>query len=201
MEYEGLSPDDLDNVRALNSVWLDLHRGTEPGLTAIRQERLAATPFLLFSFCEHDDVRWSDLLGERQQLDMLEREIVESAALRELQAAGLGFLWGLVRRNPYVARIISNASSRWCERIAASTLVRVLECARFKMIEPRFEEDTSLKRRLLARGGAVEREIRVFTQIGALQAMLTSGQAAQYGRLPAAACRMPKSGRQVADEV
>jgi len=69
------------------------------------------------------------------------------------------------------------------------------------MIEPRFEEDTSLKRRLLARGGAVEREIRVFTQIGALQAMLTSGQAAQYGRLPAAACRMPKSGRQVADEV
>jgi len=201
MEYEGLSLDDLDNVRALNRVWLELHRSTEPGLSAKRLERLANTPFLLFSFCEHDDVRWSELLGERRQLDMLERETVDSAGLRELQAAGLGFLWELVRRNPYVARIVSNASSHWCERVAASTLVKVLECAKYRMIEPRFEDNTSLKRRFLARGSALEREMRVFTQIGALQAMLTNGQAAQYGRLSAAACRMPQSGRQVADEV
>ena len=201
MEYEGLSPDDLDNVRALNSVWLELHRGNEPGLSAIRRERLAATPFLLFSFCEHDDARWSDLLGERRQLDMLERETVDTAALRELQAAGLGFLWGLARSNPYVARIISGAPLYWCEQVAASTLVQVIECARFKMIEPRFADGTSLKRRLLGGGSALEREMRIFAQIGALQSMLTSGQPGQYGRLPAAACRMPQTGRQVADKV
>lgn len=201
MEYEGLSQDDLDNVRELNRVWLEMDGSAELRLSAKRLERLAATPFLLFSFCEYDDARWSSLIGERRQLDMLARETVVPAELRELQAAGLGFLWELVRRNPYVARVVSGTSLRWCEQVAASTLVRVLECARFKMIEPRFEEDMSLKRRLLSRGSAREREMRVFAQIGALQAMLTSGQAAQYGRLSAAACRMPQTGRQVADEV
>lgn len=201
MEYEGLSRDDLDNVRALNRVWLEIDGSAELRLAAQRMERLAATPFLLFSFCEYDDVRWSDLLGERRQLDILEQQTVVSAELRELQVAGLGFLWELVRRNPYVARLVSGASVSWCEQVAASTLVRVLECARIRMIEPRFSEDSAIKRRLLARGSALDREMRVFAQIGALQSMLTSGQAAQYGRLPAAACRMSQTGRQVADEV
>jgi len=201
MEYKGLSQDDLENVRALNRVWLELDGSAELRLSASRLERLAATPFLLFSFCEHDEVRWSHLLGERRQQDMLEQETIVCAELRQLQAAGLGFLWELARRNPYVARIVSGAPLHWCELMAASTLVRVLECARFKMIESRFADGSSLKRRLLGRGSALQRETRVFAQIGVLQSMLTSGEAAQYGRLPAAACRMPQTGRQVADEV
>lgn len=201
MEYEGLCRDDLDNVRALNRVWLKLEGSAELRLSANRLERLAATPFLMFSFCENDDARWSCLLGERGQRDMLEQEAVASAELRQLQAAGLGFLWELARRNPYVTRIVSGAPLHWCEQIAASTLVRVLECARFSLIESRFADGTSLQRRLMGRGSALQREMRVFAQICALQSMLTSGQAAQYGRLPAAACRMPKTGRQVADEV
>ena len=201
MEYEGLSRDDLDNVRALNRAWLELDGSAELRLTAGRLERLAATPFMLFSFCEHDDTQWSRLLGERRQQDMLELETVISGELRALQAAGLGFLWELTRRNPYVARIVSGAPLHWCERIAGSTLVRVLDCARFKLIEPRFADESALKRRLLGRGSALGREQRVFAQIAALQAMLTGGQAAQYGRLRAAACRMPQTKRQVADEV
>jgi hypothetical protein len=201
MEYEGLSRDDLDNVRALNRVWLELDGSAELRLSAGRLERLAATPFMLFSFCEHDDARWSRLLGERRQQDMLEQETVISAELNALQAAGLGFLWELTRRNPYVARIVSGAPLHWCEQIAASTLVRVLECARFRLIEPRFADETALKRRLLGRGSALKRDLRVSAQIAALQAMLTGGQVAQYGRLAAAACRMPQTKRQVADEV
>ena len=201
MEYEGLTQDDLDNVRALNRVWLELDGSAELRRSAGRLERLAATPFMLFSFCEHDDARWSRLLGERRQPDMLEQETVISAELRALQVAGLAYLWELTRRNPYVARIVSGAPLQWCEQIAASTLVRVLDCARFRLIEPRFADETELKRRLLGRGSAVGRELRVFAQIAALQAMLTGGQAAQYRRLPAAACRMPQTKRQVADEV
>ena len=72
-------------------------------------------------------------------------------------------------------------------------------CARFKTIEPRFNEEVSLQRRLLVRGSALEREARVFAQICALQSMLTSRETAQ--RLPAAACRMPGTARQIADKV
>jgi hypothetical protein len=201
MEYEGPSRDDLENVRALNRRWLELTGSADLRLSAKQLERLATTPFLLFSYCEHDDARWSRLLGEGFQQDLLEQETGIATELKELQAAGLAFLWGLVRRNPYVARIVSGASLRWCEQISAVTLARVLECARFRMIEPRFAEKASLKRRLLALGSALERDMRVFAQIGALQSMLMSGQAAQYGRLPAAACRLPQTGRQVADEV
>ena len=50
MEYEGLSRDDLENVRALNRVWLEIDGSAELRLSAKRMERLAATPFLLFTF-------------------------------------------------------------------------------------------------------------------------------------------------------
>ena len=129
MEYEGLSRDDLDNVRALNRVWLEIDGSAELRLAAQRMERLAATPFLLFSFCEYDDVRWSDLLGERRQLDILERQAVVSAELRELQVAGLGFLWELVRRNPYVARLVSGASLSWSATTAPTTCQSASTCA------------------------------------------------------------------------
>lgn len=199
MEYEGLSQDDLDNVRALNRAWLELDGSGELRRSAGRMERLAAAPFLLFSFCEHDDARWSRLLDKQQQ-DLLGQELAASGRWRQLQAAGLGFLWELARRNAYVARIISGAPLEWCDRIAASTLVRVLDCARFKLIQPRFPEETELCRRLLIKGGAADAEARAFAQITALQSMLTSSQSARQGRLPAAACRMPPV-RQVADDV
>lgn len=201
MEYEGLSRDDLDNVRALNRAWLELDGSAEQRLSFRRLERLAATPFLLFSFREQDDAWWSWLLDERRQQDMLEQQVAVNGDLQQLQAAGLGFLWELARRNPYVARIVSGAPLSWCEQIATETFVRVLDCAKFEMVEPRFVLGTSLQRRLFRRGGALERETRLFAQIGALQSMLTGGQAVTYERLPAAACRMRQPAQQVADEV
>ncbi len=201
MEYEGLCRDDLDNVQALNRAWLELDGSAEQRPSVRRLERLAATPFLLFSFRERDDAWWSWLLDERRQQDMLEPQVAVSGELLQLQAAGIGFLWELARRNPYVARIVSGAPLSWCERIATETFVRVLDCAKFEMIEPRFAQGTSAQRRLIRRGGALERETRIFAQIGALQSMLTSYQVAQDERLPAAACRMPQTARQVAEEV
>ena len=64
MEYEGLCRDDLDNVHALNRAWLELDGSAEQRLSVRRLERLAATPFLLFSFRERDDRYWTRLLQD-----------------------------------------------------------------------------------------------------------------------------------------
>ena len=205
MQYQGLTQDDLANVRALNRRWLRLPQGDAgcgAPLTEKQLERLAATPFLLFSFQEQDDPLWQALLrGDRQQ-DLLHRETTASAELLALQAAGLAFLWELVRRNPYVARVVSGAPLSWCEQLASLTLVRVLEStARCTVIESRFDDESSLYQRLLQRGGSARQKTRVFAQIGALQAMLTSATVVPYRRFPAAACGMPQAAERVADKV
>lgn len=205
MEYEGLTQDDLANVRALNRRWLRLHRDAAAGgacLTDNQLGRLAATPFLLFSFREQDEQLWRSLLEPGQQQDLLATSATISAELLALQSAGLAFLWELARRNPYVARVVSAAPLSWCEQIAALTLVRVLDSVgRSRVIATRFDDASSLYRRLLRRGGSALREARVFAQIAALQAMLTSAELVPYRRFPAAACRMPRPAQQVADKV
>lgn len=205
MEYVGLTQDDLQNVQALNRAWLHLDRGEAPDLprlTAKQQERFAAAPFLLFSFREQDDRLWRSLLEDGGQQDLLVRPLPASGERQALQFAGLAFLWGLARRNPYVARIVSGAPLNWCEQIASMTLIRLLDrttCC--EVIESRFDDTTPLHRRLLRRGGSALRELRIFAQIGALQSMLTSSGLEPYRRLPAAACRIPRTTQQVADEV
>ena len=204
MQYQGLTQDDLANVRALNRRWLRLPQGDAGCGAPVAEkqlERLAATPLLLFSFKEQDDPLWQALLrGDRQQ-DLLHRETTASAELLALQAAGLAFLWELVRRNPYVARVVSGAPLSWCEQLASLTLVRVLEStARCTVVESRFDDGSSLYRRLLQRGGSARQKTRVFAQIGALQAMLTSATLVPYRRFPAAACGMPQEAERVADK-
>lgn len=203
MEYEGLTQDDLVNVRALNRRWLRLQQDAASDAATLpdeRLERLAAAPFLLFSFREQDENLWRTLLQRSGQQDLLAARA--AADVRELQSAGLAFLWELARRNPYVARVVSGAPLSWCEQIASVTLVRVLEsAASCTVIEARFNRDSTLYRRLLQRGGSALQETRVFAQIGALQAMLTSAAPVPYRRFPAAACGMPQPAEQVADKV
>ena len=115
MEYEGLTRDDLENVRALNSAWLAVESGGlasgEP-IPARRLRRLAMTPFLLFTMREHDDDWWEWLLDDTRQEDLFARTQAPSRAIYSLQTAALAFLWGLSRCNPYVARLVSGAPPR-----------------------------------------------------------------------------------------
>lgn len=205
MEYEGLTEDDLTNVHALNRAWLQVQQREQQGarrLTDRQLDRLSGAPFLLFSLREQDDRWWQSLLGDGQQRDLLDAQPPVSRELLALQSAGLAFLWELVRRNPYVARIVSGAPLHRCEQIASATLVRVLDCAASRhMIEPRFDDTSSSQQRLLRRGGSARQEMRVFAQIGALQTMLTSINILPYRRLPAAACSMSRTAQQVADKV
>ena len=205
MEYEGLVHDDLVNVHALNRAWLRLQQRDAkdlPRLSVKQLDRLASTPFLLFSFQEHDNHKWQSLLGGSSQQDLLEERPGEASEMFALQSAGLAFLWELARRNPYVARLVCGAPLHWCEQIASVTLVQLLDCtARSLLIESRFESESALHKRLWRRGGSALQEMRVFAQIGALQVMLTSKELVPYRRMPAAACRMPQPAQQVADEV
>ena len=184
MEYEGLTQDDLANVRALNRAWLRCRDGGDvvaQSLTAQRLERLAAqrTPMIQ---------TLAGLFEDRAQRDLLREPPPSNGGLRELQSAGLAFLWELARRNPYAARIVSGAPSHWCEQIASATLMQLLDrssCC--DLIQSRFENISKMH--------------KSFAQIGALQSMLTTGQPARDGRMAAAACRMPATTRQVADKV
>lgn len=205
MDYTGLTLDDLANVRALNAAWLDLRpedTGQNEDLTRRRRQRLADTPFLLFSLREGDDTLWARLLDGRRQPDLLTGAPDPGDGRMVLQSTSLAFFWELSRRNPYVARIVGSAPLSWCERIASMTLMQLLESVAGELlIGPRFEAGSPQYRRLLQRGGSALREARRFAQMAAMQSLLTQGDIAQYGRLAAAACRMAGPVRQVADKV
>ena len=204
MDYEGLTTDDLANVTALNRAWLDLgnpRTGTER-LSLTHIDRLAATPFLLFSFSENDEALWRRLLGNSPQADLIEDRINDDAELAGLQTAGLAFLWGLARRNPYVARVVSGATLDWCGRLAATTLAELLgRVSRQVIIRARFAADDKRLERLLASGSGSDATLWEATRMGVLQSLLTHSPDTRYGQLPAAACDLRLPHRKVADEV
>ena len=202
MDYEGLTTDDLANVTALNRAWLDVGN-REAGadrLSLSHVERLAAVPFLLFSFREHDDVLWQRLLRDVPQSDLIEDAPIDNADLRSLQVAGLAFLWDLARRNPYVARIISGATLDWCDRLARSTVAELLgRVDHRRIICERFAADDLRLERLLGYGASVDATLREAAQLGVLQSLLTRARDARYSRLPAAACGLRLPHRKVTD--
>ena len=203
MEYQGLTRDDLANVRELNRAWLGLPGSKTPvPLTSQRRERLAAAPFLLFSLQPDDEGLWRRLLADNGQHDLFRRNRSLSAVKRDLQADALAFLWALTRRNPYVARLVTGAPIRWCERIATRTLVRVQACARScDLAVPILPDGSMLHRRLYTHGGSAVRERRSAAQLAVLQSLLTAGRVRDHVRLQAAACRMPVPRRRMSDEV
>lgn len=204
MEYQGLTTDDLANIHALNRSFLvAISDSGEPGfgvlaerrLSQLQLVRLAGAPFLLFSFREQDDEYWRRVLADDPQIDMLDSADPPIEKIRQLQVAGLGFLWQLSRRNPYAARIVSAAPVSWCERLAGLTLVSLLERAatRSDLLGARFPDEHNAWRRLLGNGISSKRRLRTASQHCALQALLTSGQPLQYNRVSAAACNMRRS--------
>ena len=195
MEFQGLTKDDLNNVRALNRTWLTLPgRGAGVITEVRRRERLSRTPFLLFSLCEGDESMWNDLLGEAPQQDLFVASQPADRSMCDLQADALAFLWELARRNPYVCRVVSGAPLSWCELLASVTVCRLLRrTRRLTLLVERFEENSPMHRRLLLRGGSALRDARRAAHVSALQALLTQAPLPQYQRLPAAACRMRRS--------
>ena len=180
MDYQGLTFDDLANVRDLNGAWLRLTG---------RDERLTAAPFLLFSLREDDSQLWERLLAGGGQHELFSERLAIGEALHGLHTTALAFLWELSRRNPYVARIVGGAPLDWCQRISSETLFRVLDCAAHReLIKPRFAAEAAVY-------------TRVSAHMAALQSMLTLGIDHEAAQLPAAACRMTGLVRRISNKV
>lgn len=210
MDYQGPTAEDLRNIRALNGAFL---RATNSGdcpldngiasrpLTEMQIRRLSEAPFLLFSFREQDAEFWKRVIADDPQEDLLQVALPPTERIHELQVAGLGFLWQLSRRNPYVARLACGGPAKWCESIARLTLVNLIRRAagRGDLTLPRFDAGDHVGQRLLQSGSSARRQLQCMSQQFALQAMLTRGSALQYEELPAAACRFPGTAQRVAD--
>lgn len=189
-EFPGPSPDDYANVLALNTAFIKAAfemKGPQRG-------RLAATPFLLFSFRERDLEWWDAALSENQQGDLMAAPELDDPALRRVQTASLSFLWHLARRNPYATRIISGATVSWCEMIADLPLVTLLDRigVRGDLMRSRLNGADESGSRLLGDGTSSRRKVRRSSQLAALQSLLTHARTDNYSSLPAAACNMAR---------
>ena len=201
MHFEGPTAGDIRNIQALNRSFL-FATGTstmDRPLSAREIGCLASAPFLLFSLREQEPDYWEALLRSGPQADLVDP--VPAAPVHRLQTAALGFLWQLVRRNPYVARLVCGAPPGWCERIAETTLVTLLDSAadRADLLLPRFEADDPVMQRMLDAGLRSKRRLRRMFQHLALQTMLTEQSAAPYHRMRAAACGMRSLPGRVAE--
>ncbi len=187
-EYPGPGFDDYANVLALNTAFIK----ASVEMKSPQRGRLAATPFLLFSFREHDLDWWDDALLELRQRDLMAPAELENPELRHIQTAALGFLWQLARRNPYAARIISGASNAWCDRITDLPLVILLDRvgARGDLMQSRLGDPATIGERLLGDCTSSRRSVRRSSQLTALQSLLTGTSSDSYAQLPAAACNM-----------
>jgi hypothetical protein len=192
-EFPGPSPDDYANVMALNTAFI---KATSE-LKGPQRGRLAAAPFLLFSFRERDNEWWGKALVDNRQGDLMAVADLENPQLRRIQTAALGFLWQLARRNPYATRIISGATVSWCERITDLPLVTLLDRigVRADLMQSRLDIPEVLGERLLGDGTSSKRDVRRSSQLTALQSLLTRASFDNYTRLPTAACNMARPMR------
>lgn len=219
MEFKAPEPVVFANVLSLNVAFLrqlssaaagaHLRRGIpaalEPlltGLTALQIQRLAQSPFLLFSLRELDDTYWTEVFSDDRNHDLFRPVSQPTREDEQLVAAALGFLWQLSFRNPYVARLVSGASLHWCERLSELPLLQVLQrvAGREDLLTLRLAENGNMWQKLLVAGISSEIEIRTAAQQCALQTVLTHTQAHSYRPMSAAACRATSPALQVADE-
>ena len=217
MAFDGPLITDYDNVASLNLAYLrlirrdevlqkGLHEIPEPyrcRITALDQaeaERLAATPFLLFSFRETDDLYWNRILAAPAERDLFRSAVSES--VDTVICAGLGFVWQLAQRNPYALRLTCGATLYWCERIAELTFYRLIDAVRCSGEVPilRVGHQHELWRKLLGYGVSRMETVRRAAQMSALQAVLTGPPDRRRERWSLAARNVRAPGLEVAEE-
>ena len=210
MLYQGPSIDDLDDIHALNRRFLetlpkagysDCGGLSHRRLSASQQTHLGRAPFLLFSFREGESDYWEHVLSDDAQLKLLPSERPLNAMTRELQVAGLSFLWHLSRSNPYAVRIVSGAPQSWCEQVAALPVATFLHrtAERADMLVPRFRDQADVWQRLLKSGVSPNAKLRAMSHQSAFQAMVTRADpvnpATSQKQLQVAAARLPSPGQ------
>lgn len=218
MRYRGPQPADFQNVEALNAAFLGVVAGggrraegllaglSAPlrsrlaSLTMLQRERLAKTPFLLFSFCEADSQFWAELFQEGPNGSLFNPPRAIPLNESQVLGAGLGFIWQLARDNTYAARLVCGASLHWCEQLAERPLLQVVSVAmRADTLRLRREHDAMLWHKLLHAGVASERPVRRAARICALQRLLTESHEPLQEATALAARRMRHTSLKVAE--
>ncbi|MBT8098955.1 MAG: hypothetical protein KJO82_04355 [Gammaproteobacteria bacterium] len=207
MDFRGLLPADLAEVRSLNSAFLACLR-SEPrarrwrdalpaeqqplidGLSDLQRERLAGTPFLLFSMRESDAEFWLPRFASSSTGDLFDVNPADDTPCERLACAALSFLWALARQNSYAARLVSGAPLHWCDLLAEQALLPLLQVAGYSdLVRPRLAGRSGFWRRLLQHGLASDGAVRGAAQLAAMQTVLTRQHAEPQPSMRAAACR------------
>lgn len=207
MMFVGPEPADFDNVRALNSAFLELLADSEigkdltagladalrrqlAGLGSRDRQRLSEAPFLLMSLREHDAGTWQALAGEPTPDGLLAFGPRNMQVGRLLDAV-IAFLWQLARRNAYAARLVSGAGIDWCEQLAEATLVDVIgrAAAHRDLLSLRFSGEGRVWDKLLGPGLSNVTQTRRAACLSVLQELLTRSPTRGYANLRSAACK------------
>lgn len=214
MTYDGPTQSDYANVTALNREFLRLLRlqpehfrvskeQQDALLSFGRQqaERLAATPFLLFTIAEDDDLAWTELCRGDPNTDLFRNGGQHNAGIRNLLGTTVSFLWQLAQQNPYAIRLISGAGAAWCELVTAMTCFELVTLARQRgdLLALRQAGSADIWSKLLHDGVRPEREVRESAHIAVLQTLLT-GYPVSASDWPLAARRKKSPQLRVADK-
>lgn len=205
MDYAAPEPADIRDAQAINLAYIESLRNTGtaqgvlPGELAARLRRLdrhqalrlSRAPFLLLSLSEHDGALWKRLLGREPGDDLFAARDETGPGQARLLAAAIGFVWRLCRHDMHAARLVAGAPAAWCEALAASPLVEIVERAGRQpgLMVPRLAGDRAFWQRLLGAGVHEDESVRRAAQLTAHHAVLMQGSNAGATRLAAAACR------------
>lgn len=218
MDFQGPETADLANVYSLNLAFLEALRRHDrvfssagPGVAGLlaklvplgsaRSDCLAQSPFLIYGLADSSSGCWKRLFNDEEHRDLVDSLVCPPEAVARLAAATLGFLWELARRNSYAARLVSGASLAWCEQLAGSSSLRLVQFAMTEpgLMAPRMPTRMAFWAKLLGPGTSEEKEIRRSAQLCALQTLLTRPAIEPYQRMRTAACSMPAPTMRVAD--
>jgi hypothetical protein len=216
MEFPGPDAADLAQVEALNRVFLDFIategrevsaplppeiRKTLAGSPVPVRARIAKCPFFLFTLSDQDLRRWMPVFDGRPSGDLLDAVARPGPGELRISSAAIALVWLLARQNPYAARFVSGAPDRWCERLAACSLIALFEFAgqTCGLLRLRFGERSAFWRRLLLAGTSSEGEVRRTARVSALQTVLTEPALAAWPAVAAAACAISTPALEVAE--
>jgi len=215
MFYAGPRQSDYVNIHALNREFLRLLQihPVQFGLDALHQRRLAAlgrqqlehlaaTPFLLFTIREHDELTWRAICRADPNTDLFQGVAANNAGISNLLATSVGFLWQLAQQNRYAVRLICGASSAWCEMITAVTYFELLTLTRNRddLLVLRQARNVDIWSKLLTEGVRTEQQVRSAAHIAVLQTLLTGYPSAAAAVWQVAACKADPRFLRVADE-
>lgn len=212
MHFHGPERVDLDDLHEINQTFLNLLRSPVVGPTLLsdvpealaarlrnlhdtERRRLARSPFLLCS-CREDDVEfWQAMLQPGASADLFAGDTGTSPDFLRFLSGIIAFTWQLSRKNPFVARLVTGATTAWCEEIAAQPLLRLIDVAsrNSDTLRLRLAGNDDFWKQLLRNGVSEDALVRRAARVSGLQRILLATRAPTRLLLAAKTTNAPHS--------